>query len=219
MIKLIYRLFKRQFNKLIFEDQEKPDKFNEYKFAFVDQSGNRYFRPVELEHITLDRFGELIKYSAELDAVIDSSELKLFFHTFRELTFGMIEKGLKPDWEKVGFMLTEYEDRQGKIVPVQSVYSIIATYYVREDEDPHLVDQEIHDEKVKEFRENASVLGFFLKNEHIIELLGFKLESPSKLEALLKNSYHHQEAVKTMLKTFTSQRESSKSGKASENIS
>ncbi len=67
MIKLLYKLFPVQFNTLAFHSQEKPEKLHDYKFIFIDRHGRKYFEPNDLQKMSIERYGELIKYLGELE--------------------------------------------------------------------------------------------------------------------------------------------------------
>ena len=209
MIKLIYKLFKKDFNKLVFEDQVKPDKFHNYKFAFLDKEGRKYYEPVELGNIGLDRYGDFQKCLGELGAALSHQELKL-------MAQAITSARAKDDWDMVTYIVKEWELREKTIVPKNILYNILCDYYVREDEHPDTIDVEIQDEKANYFMNNVETLGFFLKNELMTELLGLPRMSQSQLNLILENSEQRIEVFSNLMEKYKSQNESSKSESNSE---
>lgn len=211
MIKLLYKLFKRKFNKLIFEDQVKPDKFSSYKFAFVDAEGRRYYEPIELGNMGIERYADFQKCIGELGAAVSQSEIKLMKNT-------MTTARKKEDWDMITVLEKEIDLREKTIIPRNIFYDILSDYYVREDEDPEVIDHEIQESKVKYFMDNIQVLGFFLKNELMTELLGLPAMSVSQLNLILLNSEQRVKIYKEMLEKYQSQNESSGTSNNSESI-
>jgi hypothetical protein len=150
-IKLIYWLFERQFNKVYFSRQSKKKGFETMKKVFVDSNGSPYYSVENDFDMPLNRVREIEKCTLGIMAGLDNKEMVLI----REDMKKAINGGNKPNIARIGHLLIEWERREEMILHPDLMFDLVAYKYVREDEDPSVVDKEIHKQKVAQFKKDS----------------------------------------------------------------
>lgn len=190
MLKILFKLFPKQFNVLFFELQNSKKKgLEDFEFAFIDSDGKKWYKISQDVKMPYDRFVNLQKYLVELGACMTHDEFILFKRAIKEA----LSKP-KPDIAMIGFLAQELEIREQMLVHEEIMYKILNTIFVREDQDPYIWDEEIENQKVAQLRKDSSKMkGFFLseimkKYVPYIEKLGidwpeYSEESNIKIQA------------------------------------
>ncbi len=151
IIKLIYWLFERQFNKVYFSKQSKKKGFENMKKVFVDSNGSSYYSVENDFDMPLDRIRAIEICVLGIMAGMDNAEMKLF----RESMKKAINGGNKPNVAHIGHLLIELERREEMLLHPDLMFNLVAFKYVREDEDSSVVDKEIHAQKVAQFKKDS----------------------------------------------------------------
>lgn len=149
MLKLIYWLFRKKFQAFVFKDQSsKKTGFEKTVRSFFDSKGKSYYSfgsdmdlPLERLQALLPKL-KLLKYGFDEDM-----EDKLW-----EALELAINNGKKPDIAQIGFIAKERSRRKDMVINQDLLFDIIALRYIREDENPGIVDPEIHKEKIEQFK-------------------------------------------------------------------
>jgi len=143
---------------------------SDLNFSFHDLAGNSYYKFPKEMGLPMVRLGKLHGYIKYLSAGVSGAELEtLVAQADKALSEG-IKSGKNA--AKIGFILTELVERKGLIVHDELFYNIIAVQIIRHDESPTVFNNDIHLEKVKEFRRlNEENDTFFLNiNEYLTAL-------------------------------------------------
>lgn len=161
-LKKIYQEHKQEILKLYHADQA-PDK-PEMEKAYVDSNGVTYYQFQNYQQIPPDRLGKMQDFMSLMSLAIDNSELKKLFDLVRNEA-ALAYAGKPHELAKVlGMVLSEVDDRSQMLMHPRLLWNFIAVQYVREDENPAVFNQIIHDQKFEQFQkdhENMSTYFFF----------------------------------------------------------
>lgn len=207
ILSLLYRAFPNQFHKLVFESQRKPFSFEKLQFAFVDSNGKRYYRYSDDLDMPIVRKGYFEKCFMEFDAAISDKELKLIIHAMQAAIHRKDKQGrMNPDIAMIGHLITEMENRNGQLIHPEIMFDMVATLYIREDENPGTVDQEIHNQKVIQFKQDSQggLYDFFYQSG-LERYIPFSALSARDLEAILTLSERKVKAMITQAEKYISE--------------
>lgn len=189
-------------------ESRKPVQVKSLELVFTDMNGKNYYRFPEGMLIPIERWGKAKDYMQWMAAGISPVELdKLLDFAERSLDEG-IKKG--KGMARVGFALQELRDRRNMIIHTELIYNFLAVHWVREDEQPEVIDEQIHREKVEQFKREV-IEGdtyFFFHQAELKKIYEPFNLSQSELTAYLQDSIVKQEALKKMLLKYSSQHES-----------
>jgi len=137
--------------KEIHAQDKKRIKASDGEFAFNDTEGRRYYRTIKTYGVYVERYGKGLEYLMWMSAGLTPEELdELVDVANEELAKGF--KGTKSSPVVVGGVLREIQLRRHMIIHTELLYNYLACHYIRDDEDPAIFDQKIHDEKVEAFK-------------------------------------------------------------------
>lgn len=151
MGKLLYTLFKRQFLKYYFLEQSNKSGFEKMKKVFVDSDGRQYFTPENDFDIPHERTKEIEKKLMRIASGLSDGELNKFFDAMEKA----LGNGKKPDIAQIGFLIKEMRLRQEILLHPDLMFDMVALKYIREDEDPCIVNVDIHKEKIEQFKKDS----------------------------------------------------------------
>jgi hypothetical protein len=159
--KLMYRLIKPFFIKYYFLDQTKKSGFEKMVKVFVDSEGKAYYTTTNDFDTQLDRVRGIERCVLEIQAGLSNDEQK----KIREAMKKALGDGKKPNIAMVGHLLIEWERREEMVLHPDSMFDLLAYKYVREDEDPAVVDKRIHALKIEQFKKDSKdgLYDFFYK--------------------------------------------------------
>ena len=63
--------------------------------------------------------------------------------------------GKKPDIAMIGFLIKEMRLREEILLHPELMFDLVGVRYIREDEDPTVIDVDIHREKVEQFKKDS----------------------------------------------------------------
>jgi hypothetical protein len=157
--RLIYKLLKQVFLKYYFLDQSKKNGFEKMKKAIIDSNGRTYWECIIDMDLPLQRMRDLETKLMRLRAGLSDDNLDLFFAAMEKALGG----GKKPDIPMIGHLIIEMRKRKELLLHPDLMFDIVALKYIREDEDPSIVDLEIHKQKVEQFQKDskAGLYDFF----------------------------------------------------------
>ena len=151
MIKLLFKLFKDDFLKLAFHEQSKPIDFDTLEMKFIDSNGKKYYSFSKDDDIAILRKGRLELHLKELQMGLSSDNLDAILDYMEKA----LNKGQSPDIAKIGHAIIEIRNRKQTLIHPEILFNLVATLYIREDENPGLIDEEIHDQKVQQFKKDS----------------------------------------------------------------
>ena len=150
MKRYLFNLFKTDFLKMVFDEQSKPVNFDLLEAKFVDSNGKKYFKYKDDFDIPILRKGKLEQLLQELRSGISGDELGMFLDAMDK----SLNKG-QADVAKIGFIITEMRDRKELLLHPDILFEMVTVLYIREDENPALIDEEIHVEKYNQFKKDS----------------------------------------------------------------
>lgn len=165
ILKLLYKYFPESFHKLVFEAQYKPKGFEALEFAFVDSEGRRYYKYMSDFELSIKRLGAFEMKFKELQMCLSADELTAVIDAMDVALKAKDKRGLmSPDIGMIGHLINEIRNRKENLVHTDIMLQMAAYLYVREDETPEIVDDDIHTQKVKQFTKDSEtgLRDFFL---------------------------------------------------------
>lgn len=155
MIRLFYFLFKSQILKLQYSEQSKKKGFEKLTQVFIDSKGKRYYRYPNDMDIPILRKGALEKCLMEIESGLSSRELAMILDAMKKaLNFRKGDRMI-PDLSKVGFLIEEINNRKDMLIHPELLFKAVSILYIREDENPAKVDEEITRQKESQLREDS----------------------------------------------------------------
>lgn len=149
--KLFYKLFKRQFLKHYFLEQSKKKGFERMKKAFVDSNARIYWTHENDFDTPVERVREVEKCVRKILAGLSADEQK----NIREAMKKALGDGKKPNIAMIGHLIIEMERREEMLLHPDLMFDLVAYKYIREDEDPAVIDKDIHRQKIEQFKKDS----------------------------------------------------------------
>lgn len=150
--RLIYWLFKKQLLKIYYSEQSKKKGFQNMQPSFVDSNSKRYFVPINDFDIPILRTKAIETSILALSRGLSVDELKRFIEAMKKA----VGEGKKPDVAMIGHLIIEMEKREDMLLHPDLMFDLVAYRYIREDEDPAIIDKEIHAQKVEQFKKDST---------------------------------------------------------------
>lgn len=149
--KILYKLFKRQFLKQYFLEQSSKKGFEKMVKRFVDSNGKIYYLPENDFDTPLERIKAIEICVRQISAGLSDNEFK----KIREAMKKALGEGKKPNIPMIGHLLIEMERREEMVLHPDIMFDLVANKYIREDEDPFIIDKKIHQEKIEQFKKDS----------------------------------------------------------------
>lgn len=175
-------------------------------FAFKDDDGHSYYRFPSPELIGLNRLFKIQDFMTWMVRGLTQDNVKEIADRIEDLAMDGITKG--KNGAKIVVLAHELKDRNERCVPVEIVYNYLACFYVREDENPDIVNEQVQKEKVVAFKKSAesgNADGFFFalpEYKRICELLS---TTNNSWESIVQESVEQMERMRRLMKTTTSE--------------
>src|SRR3990167_4205337 len=131
MIKIFYRLFKKDILRLVYAEQSKPKDFTDMELAFIDSNGKRYYKYKDEMDMPLKRWAMLQQFFGELTMVMTHGELMRITDAMQTALGGKDR-----DIAMIGFLIKEIKNRCEMLLHEEILFRIVACLYIREDEEP-----------------------------------------------------------------------------------
>jgi hypothetical protein len=159
--KLTYKLFKPFFLKYYYFDQSNKSGFEKMKKVFVDSNGKEYYCVENDFDTPLERIRGIERCVMEISAGLSNEDDK----KIREAMKKALGEGKKPNLPMIGWLLVEMDKREDLVLHPNVMFDLLAYKYIREDEDPSVVDVKIHKEKIEQLRKDSmgGLYDFFYK--------------------------------------------------------
>lgn len=188
MIKLLFKLFRKQFTKLVIGDFSKPLTHKDLEFAFADTEGRRYYKFPSASPFPISRHAERDKLLIWLNRNLTGEQLGQLLEQMET----SIHAGLKDPSHaaKVAAIVAEIRSRKDMIVSMDILINIAAVHWIREDEEPMTYSEVIHQEKCNQFKKEVADGNhyFFFQQTELANLFNFQKFSEESLKEYLKAS-------------------------------
>lgn len=202
VIKLFYKLFKKQLLKIYFSEQPKKSGFENMEKHFVDSEGNQYYRPKNDFDMPILRFKEIQKRLVLLQSGLSEKSIKLICDSMRSA----INNGKKPDVAQIGFLINEIEKRANIYVDTDLLMDTACLLYIRQDENPAVIDWNIHKEKVERLTiDSTGGLYDFFYMTGLMQYLPFVGTTPEEFDLFYKESEYKMKAIQTYLQNHSTE--------------
>ena len=229
ILKLLYKAFPKQFNKIIASEQMKPIGFDKMEKIFVDSNGFQYYKVSNSMDLPIERKGKLNQFLMWLNMglgtmIIEKKDGKEIQYLELDLILDAMEEalnqGLKTKGKAalIGSLINEIRERKNLVIHTELLYNLLAVQWIREDENPSVYDEEKQIEKVKQFKYEVSQSNsyFFFATTKLHELLPFLKITEQEWDEYWQLSIIKQKALQEYLKNYLPKEESEKQSKTSE---
>ncbi len=168
-----------------------PD-FSKMEYKFADSQGRRYYSYLNDYDIPIKRYGQFKRFLMELANGMARDEVKLFIDAMKSA----LNKN-PIDIAQIGFVLNEMELRNDILFHEEIMFNMVATLYIREDQDPQVWDEETEQVKAQYLKIEAQgkLYDFFVTaslgkyipylKEHKGTLREFLIQTNKKRKAML----------------------------------
>lgn len=221
ILKLLYKAFKKQFQKIAASEQMKPIGFDKMEKCFVDSLGFQYYKVSNSMDLPIERKGKINTYLTWINLglgtflvkkkdgkEVEYTELGLILDAMEEA----LNKGVnnKPNAAMIGALIREIRERENLIIHTELLYNILAVQWIREDENPAVFDEEKHIEKIKQFKIEVSQSNsyFFFATTKLNELLPFLKITEQEWNEYWKLSLVKQQALHRFITNYLPKEES-----------
>lgn len=170
----LYNILKPWFLKHYYLEQPKRSGFENMHKAFVDSVGRIYYVPKNDFDYPIARAKEIQKRLTRVQSGLSEEVTDMFFEAMRKAL-----RQKQPDIPRVGFLIEEMALRKEIYIDNDLFMDILALKYIRSDENPAIVDKEIHLQKITQFNlDSQGGLRDFFYKMGLIQLIPYL----SKLE-------------------------------------
>jgi hypothetical protein len=151
MKRFLFNLFKEDFLRFAFDSQAKPIDFENLEMKFIDSNGKKYYSFSNDDDIPLLRKGRLETHLKELQMGLSSGNIDEILNYMERA----LNKGQSPDIAKIGHAIVEIRNRKNLLIHPEIMFNLVSVLYIREDETPGKIDEEIHAQKVDQFKKDS----------------------------------------------------------------
>lgn len=208
ILKLLYRWFPESFHKLVFLSQVKPKEFDLLEFVFVDSNGKRYFRYMNDMDAPIPRLKAFQMKFKELEAGIDRDTLGMLIDALEKALKEKDSKGhMVPNIAMIGHLITELKNRTENLIDPLIMMEMVAYLYTREDENPEVIDEDIHSQKVEQFTKDAKTgLHSFFVTAGLSKYMPFLGQSGVDWETAFRQMRAEAEALKQQIALYSTEK-------------
>jgi len=207
MLRIIrFLIGQEKLNKIAFDSlKPKPKEFTNLEQQFIDSKGRKYYKYYDIFNCSLDRKEQLTTKLTELNARCSVQDLDQMFLLIKK----SIDDGFKgSDYagciSKIANICEEWRVRREDIQIYSPAFiDIAALYYVREDEDIDGFDIEIHEQKVKQFKQDYEGIKEFFFTQELNQLLGLQEITAEQLKELYLVANQQLEQIEKVKKKYS----------------
>lgn len=197
--KLLYKIFKKQFLKYYFYEQSGKVGFEKMKCLFVDSDAKSYYAPENDFDMPLERVRGIERCVRKIIAGLSENEYKRIREAMKK---ALIEK--RPNIPMIGHLLIEMDRREDMLLHPEIMFDLVAHKYIREDENPTVIDKTIHAQKIEQFKKDSvdGLQDFFYK-AGLATYMPYLTKLDSEWEEYWRTSKAEVEALKEQLTQYT----------------
>lgn len=229
ILKAIYKLFRKQFQKIAASEQMKPIGFDKMEKAFIDSNEFQYYKVSNSMDLPIERKGKLNTYLMWMNMglgnfIVEKKDGKQVQYLELDLILDAIEealnKGIKSKGQAalIGTLINEIRERKNLVIHTELLYNLLAVQWIRQDEKPDTFDEEIHIQKINQFKYEVSQSNsyFFFATTLLNELLPFLKITEQEWNEYWELSIAKQTALREFLKDYLPSEELDKLNKTNE---
>lgn len=161
-------------------------------FAFKDTAGVSYFRHTTQTGQSVEHYGKAMEFTMWMAAGLQPTELNILIDlietanqncTTRIIKNENVESNTPTNRAIIGWATQEMRLRQTMVIHTELLYNFVACHDIREDEDPFVWIEPIHNEKVEAYKKmvrEGSTYDFFLGRQELKNLAGISNFSPDE---------------------------------------
>lgn len=204
---------KTEFNKFFAGTQSKKLSHAMLEKHFIDSEGNQYYKFPNLMGLPLPRKGEFSGYCMFLSSGFSGDETAKILDAEQKI----YSQGITPEtFGKLGALHHLKRQRLQMTIHTELFYNIAAIQLIREDEEPDIFNNQIHLEKVKQFKKEVEAKNayFFFQEIQLNSPLDFMKFSQAEFLTLWDESLISQASLKEILEFLTRAKESLNTSKS-----
>lgn len=206
ILKLLYKYFPESFHKLVFQSQRKPVNFDKLELAFVDSDGKRYYKYMNDFEMSITRQGALEMKWKELSMGLDREELTGIIQAMEKALKERDQKGnMIPNIARIGYFIEEIKNRKENLIHPDILMEMCGLIYIREDEDPGIIDDDIQTQKVAQFNKDQTGLTDFFLTAGLDKYAPFLSQFGGDSEALWNHQRERLKAYGQMMQNFSTE--------------
>lgn len=208
ILSLLYRLYPKQFHKLVFESQRKPVNFESLELVFLDSNGKKHYQYPSEKLMPIFRKGHMEKCFMEMSMQLHSKELRPIIDAMEKALNRHDKQGaMSPDIVMMGFLITEMKNREQMLVHEEICMDLLAAMFIREDENPEKFDEEIHAQKIQQLTvDSQGGLRDFFYGEVLSKFTPSLSGSSEELAAAARASRIRIAALKKLVEGYSSEK-------------
>lgn len=207
LLRTLYKWFPESFHKLVFESQRKPQNFDKLELAFVDSNGKRYFKYMSDFDIPLTRKGMMELKLKEFSMGLTGDEVGMICDAMDKALSRQVRGAMSPDIGMIGHLITEIRNRKENLIHPEIMMSMVSYMYIREDERPEVVDEEVHQQKVEQFtKDSEGGLRDFFITAGLNKFLPFLEQSNNDLDQIMEMQKARLKALKIQLDAYSTEK-------------
>ena len=155
-LKSFYKNNKEEILKLVAKDQNKPMGFDELEYSFIDLQGKKYYSFPEATALPIERLAKMEEYKVYMSSGLHSENIKEITDYMQSILEKIVNSGIDNEVKKnssknigdLGMLIRELKERQKTFIPIEIYYAFLAIQLVREDENPHIYNNSVHNSKI-----------------------------------------------------------------------
>ena len=211
-LKDIWTKNRTEFLKFYAEEQYKFINHKELEKRFVDRNGVQYYGfPGDMQ-LPIERHGRAKDYLTFMAAGLTDNESNKIADALDSLLMNGLKTGKNA--AKFGLLIEEIRNRSKLCLHQELLYNYLAVLTVREDEEPTTVNEDIHKEKVIQFKKETEAGSyFFFRVPELKNLTWLWNLSEEEWKQQWQNYQSQTQKLEAVLKTCSSDIESKKTGK------
>lgn len=195
---------------------DKPASHLQLEYGFTDSNGVNYNKFPKGTDIPVERMGKINEYQMWLSAGLNHTELDKFLAEMESA----IADGLKQsdrNVARIGACIFKIRERKNMVVHTELFYNYVAVQLIREDEDPAIFNETIHQEKITQFKKEVQAgnsYDFFFKIG-LSKLSSLQDFSPSEWNQHWDNCLKEEQLLEKEIAMIHSAKKSSPTAKVS----
>jgi hypothetical protein len=197
----VYKNNKEELLKLVAKDQNKPIGFDELEYSFIDLQGKKYYSFPEATALPIERLAKMEEYKVYMSSGLHNQAITEITDYMQSILEKIVNSGIDNEVKKnssknigdLGMLIRELKERQKTFIPIEIYYAFLAIQLVREDENPYVFNNSVHNSKIAALMDlNEQNGGFFFGQRESKQLQSWLNMSETEWSEYWENSmeYH-----------------------------
>jgi hypothetical protein len=179
----------------------------------VDLQGKKYYSFPEATALPIERLAKMEEYKVYMSSGLHADMVTEITEYMESILGKIVNSGLDNEVKKnssknigdLGMLIRELKERQKTFIPIEIYYAFLAIQLVREDENPHIFNNSVHNSKIAALMDlNEMNGGFFFGQRESKQLQSWlNMLEPEWNEYWQNSIQFHQTRIKA-LETYLS---------------